>query len=103
MERRERRERREQEEERRVEAEELGAGEGGTAIPPATLLYGVHGRGVRGGLRFPLFSLFLGFFSFVIPWVRVLYSWDRPGWRAKWLATSPRTGRREFWIKSAPQ
>jgi len=73
---------------------------GGTAIPPDALLCGVHGRGVRGGLRFPLFFLLLGLFSFAIPLVRVIFSWDRPGRRAKGSLHRADSGR-ETWMKSA--
>jgi len=49
----------------------------GGRFSPDTLFRGVHGRGVRGGLCFPLLFLLLEFFSFVIPLVCVNFSWDR--------------------------
>jgi len=77
---RELRKRREREEEQEVE--ELGCCgtigcRGGTdAVPAHALLHGIGRRGVGDGR----FSLLL---SFVIPLVRALSSWDRPGRRAK--------------------
>jgi len=79
-------ERRERGVEREAEAEVLGAeGElgGGTeppVVPAHPLAYGIGRGGVRAGSAF----------SFVISLVRIISSWDRPGRRAKGLATCRR-------------
>ena len=90
------RERREREEERRVEAEELGAG-GGCEEQPLFLrtpsLMVPRRRGV-GAVRVPFFCLFFSVISFVISFVfslvRSLSSWDRPG---RWVNGELATGR----------
>ena len=52
-----------------------GKGELGVTVPTHALLHGIRGGGLGDGIRFPLFFLLFGFFSFVVSLVRVISSW----------------------------